>query len=136
MYNMLKDWLIKRNGIKLNEHGETWKPRLSMMREEQQNSNSVGHDHTSKFNLISRIDARIEKFQNLLGAPLCWEKHEASLHIYKQPQCWLLNMPQYKKWCSKDSGLLWCHAKRKHQILCIVAAPDYGLAGAGKTVLR
>ncbi|KAJ7143685.1 hypothetical protein C8R44DRAFT_138657 [Mycena epipterygia] len=63
--------------------------------------------------------ARIEKFQALLNAPHCWEKHEASLQIYKQPECWLLNTPQYKEWCKNKYGFLWCHAK----------------PGAGKTVL-
>ncbi|KAJ7253580.1 hypothetical protein C8J57DRAFT_1519310 [Mycena rebaudengoi] len=64
---------------------------------------------------------RVEKFQTLLAAPHCWEKHENTLKIYKQPKCWILDTPQYSEW-SRDSagpGLLWCHAK----------------PGAGKTVL-
>ncbi|KAJ6619665.1 hypothetical protein B0H10DRAFT_1912544, partial [Mycena sp. CBHHK59/15] len=63
--------------------------------------------------------ARIEKLRALLAAPHCWEKHGKSLAIYKQPQCWLLDSPQYQHWCYKSNGLLWCHAK----------------PGAGKTVL-
>ncbi|KAJ6471140.1 hypothetical protein C8R47DRAFT_1054600, partial [Mycena vitilis] len=62
---------------------------------------------------------RIEKFQALLDAPKCWEKHAASLQIYKQPHCWLLENQQYQEWCGGSCGLLWCHAK----------------PGAGKTVL-
>ncbi|KAF7342989.1 Ankyrin [Mycena venus] len=62
---------------------------------------------------------RIEKFQALLDAPKCWEKHATVIQIYKQPQCWLLNNAQYKEWCNKSCGLLWCHGK----------------PGAGKTVL-
>ncbi|KAJ6511853.1 hypothetical protein DFH09DRAFT_999321, partial [Mycena vulgaris] len=63
--------------------------------------------------------ARIENFQTLLDAPNCWEKHEATLQVYTQPECWLLTMPQYEMWAQKKTGLLWFHAK----------------PGAGKTVL-
>ncbi|KAJ7748426.1 hypothetical protein B0H16DRAFT_907168 [Mycena metata] len=63
---------------------------------------------------------RIEKFQALLDAPKCWGKHATTVQVYKQPQCWLLNNHQYKKWSTQNCGLLWCHSK----------------PGAGKTVLR
>ncbi|KAJ7141547.1 hypothetical protein C8R46DRAFT_921240 [Mycena filopes] len=61
----------------------------------------------------------MEKFQALLDAPKCWEKHAAAVQIYKQPHCWLLDHPRYKEWSSQSRGLLWCHSK----------------PGAGKTVL-
>jgi hypothetical protein len=65
---------------------------------------------------MSGLDQRIEKFQALLDAPKCWERHAASLQIYKQPRCWLLDNAQYTEWCDKRCGLLWCHSKRKCQI--------------------
>ncbi|KAJ7017531.1 hypothetical protein C8F04DRAFT_979120, partial [Mycena alexandri] len=73
----------------------------------------------SQLSLISEIDQRIEKFQAVLDAPKCWEKHASTVQIYKQPQCWLLNNHQYKEWSTQNCGLLWCHSK----------------PGAGKTVL-
>ncbi|KAK7042771.1 ankyrin [Favolaschia claudopus] len=62
---------------------------------------------------------KVEKFQALLNAPKCWEKHAATLQIYQQPECWLLHTTQYRKWSEHNCGLLWCHSK----------------PGAGKTVL-
>ncbi|KAJ7049980.1 hypothetical protein C8F01DRAFT_1348770 [Mycena amicta] len=62
---------------------------------------------------------KVERFQTLLDAPNCWEKHQSSLCAYEQPTCWILNHESYKLWDSKNCGLLWCHAK----------------PGIGKTVL-